>query len=130
MVPQQTQHSEPVATPNASVASPMYTNGETSAPRHLVNGDANQSTTPFTTAQKPPRFCRVDTIHLKQKLWEALDKSDTAGEKTQAKQYWQYLGQFVRGKLRQEEFVELVSSILDTPSKGELSLSAQTRQNP
>ena len=72
-----------------------------------------------TVTYKPAeKFHRIDTLHMKRKLFEALGSGES-GESEQARQYWEYLGQFVRGKLRREEFVGLLAGVLDTSLKGE-----------
>ncbi|KAH8079645.1 transcriptional regulator of RNA polII, SAGA, subunit-domain-containing protein [Filobasidium floriforme] len=89
--------------------SPMATEANTP---NLINEAAQYVNLP-NKVQPPEKFHRIDTIHLKKKLFEALG-SNESGESEQARVYWQHLGQFVRGKLRREEFVELIAEVLET----------------
>lgn len=96
--------------------SPMVTEANTpnlasDAPQYVVHKQQQQQ------QQQTERFHRIDTLHLKRKLFEAMGSGDS-GESEQARSYWQHFGQFVRGKLRREEFVELIAEILDTNYKG------------
>jgi len=100
--------------------SPMVTEANTpnpvsDAPQYVVH--TQQPTTTTTAAME--KFHRIDTLHLKRKLFEAMGSNESSGESEQARSYWQYLGQFVRGKLRREEFIELIAEVLDTHYKGE-----------
>ncbi|KAJ9097421.1 hypothetical protein QFC19_006791 [Naganishia cerealis] len=63
------------------------------------------------TAKDP--FYRVDTLALKKQLLGAI------GEE-RATEYWQSLAQFLKGKLRKEEFENLVQPILNSHAKRQL----------
>jgi hypothetical protein len=116
--PMMNGHTHPVdlSTPelDTPLDSPMVTEANTPNP---INEAAQYVNLP-NKVQPPEKFHRIDTIHLKKKLFEALG-SNESGESEQARVYWQHLGQFVRGKLRREEFVELIAEVLETQYQGE-----------
>jgi hypothetical protein len=116
--PMMNGHTHPVdlSTPglDTPLDSPMATEANTPNP---INEAAQYVNLP-NKVQPPEKFHRIDTIHLKKKLFEALG-SNESGESEQARVYWQHLGQFVRGKLRREEFVELIAEVLETQYQGE-----------
>jgi hypothetical protein len=107
---------------NTPIDSPMVVDGPTlssnTAPTPTIA--ASHDHIQATTYKPPEKFHRVDTLYLKRKLFEALGSESGAasGESEHARLYWTYLGQFVRGRLRREEFIELISEILDDDSKG------------
>lgn len=110
-------HSVDPSTPGlyTPIDSPLVTEANTPNPTN----DAAQYVNLPNKIQLPEKFHRIDTLHLKKKLFEALG-SNESGESEQARLYWQHLGQFVRGKLRREEFVELIAEVLETQYQGKL----------
>ncbi|KAJ9103231.1 hypothetical protein QFC21_002654 [Naganishia friedmannii] len=58
-------------------------------------------------------FYRVDTVGLKKQLLGAIGDE-------RASEYWQCLAQFLKGKLRKEEFDHLVQPVLNSYSKRQL----------
>jgi hypothetical protein len=103
--------STPANVPNTN------TSNHTTPSKATTNGVQDVQTVSLPS-RASERFHRVDTLHLKQKLLQAFGSTDS-DESPQARQYWQYLGEFLRGRLRREEFVNLVTELLDTSLKRE-----------
>jgi hypothetical protein len=59
------------------------------------------------------QFYRVDTLGLKKRLLGAI------GGEEEATEYWGALAQFLKGKMRRDEFEKLVKPVLDTSVKRE-----------
>lgn len=57
------------------------------------------------------QFYRVDTLGLKKRLLSSI------GGEEEASEYWQSLAQFLKGKMRRDEFETLVKPVLNTSLK-------------
>jgi hypothetical protein len=99
---------------------------------HLgINGDASHEHTLSSPEQGlrngiKEQFYRVDTLGLKKRLLGAI------GGEEEATEYWGALAQFLKGKMRRDEFERLVKPVLDTSVKREfeeLAISDQVLTN-
>lgn len=111
--------------------SPNKNNGVRPGNHLGLNGDVSQDHT-FSSPEQvlhnvhgiTEQFYRVDTLGLKKRLLASI------GGEEEASEYWQSLAQFLKGKLRRDEFERIVKPVLDTSFKRMLLCSASWPSEP
>lgn len=103
---------------SALYPSPSKSNGFRSGTHFGLNGDVSHDHAISSPEQVlrvgngiKEQFYRVDTLGLKKRLLSSIEGEEEASE------YWQSLAQFLKGKMRRDEFERLVKPVLDTSLK-------------